>query len=214
MKLTVFYLFVYHLSTLGSATSSYDSWVADLEPGMIIKTIYGEGKTCHCKVLTSTSTSPVTTSTTTTSTTTTTTTTKNPQPVDFYGHAPCDVDLVVTPTTDMHWKSPNYPSNYPDGVTCNLTVTVPADMKYSVIKMTPSADSLVYGTPYCRHDNLQYISSLGSVSRYCQRLQVITVISTTDVPKKFFLRFESTSADGGMTERGFDFHITAVSTYG
>ncbi|XP_068247494.1 uncharacterized protein [Palaemon carinicauda] len=214
MKLAILItLLIYQLSSLGRAQSGYDTWAAQLEPGMIIQTIQGEGNTCHCKVPTTSSTSAITAPATTTTTTETPTPTGKPKR-GYYSQAACNVDLVTSPTTDTHWRSPNYPSNYPDGATCNLTVTMPEDMQYSVITLTPSSDSFIYGTPYCRHDHLKYITSEGVVIRYCQLLQGITVVSNVDVPKKFSLRFESTTADGNMTARGFDFHIKVINSYG
>jgi len=147
-------------------------------------------------------TQPPTTQPPTTKPTTTTT----PAPID------CDTEIVVHHRSEDEWTTPNYPENYPDGVICTLTVTIPASMPMGLATVTMVGPSVIAPVSGCGVDHLLYTSSQGRQARYCGPLSgaLTTEMTLMDAPKSFTFTFTSSSADGGLTDMGLKLRITGI----
>ncbi|XP_037780133.1 salivary glue protein Sgs-3-like [Penaeus monodon] len=155
---------------------------------------------------------PTTSAPTTAAPTTAAPTTAAPTTVDV---GACTMDVTVTAATDLYWTSPGFPSNYPDDITCTLTVTIPADMPMGLVTLKPMAGSDIYATTGCSSDRMTYTTSIGSSAISCgSNLDEISESTIFDGPKTFSLTFTSSSSDGGKTSTGFSYHIRGFDLMG
>nr|XP_027230929.1 keratin-associated protein 4-3-like [Penaeus vannamei] len=159
-----------------------------------------------------TTAAPTTAAPTTAAPTTAAPTTAAPTTVDV---GACTMDVTVTAATDLYWTSPGFPSNYPDDITCTLTVTIPADLPMGLVTVTPMAGSAIYTTPGCSSDKMTYTSSMGATAISCgSNLDEVSEGAVFDGPKTFTLTFTSSSSDGGKTSSGFRYHIRGFDLMG
>ncbi|XP_042890428.1 uncharacterized protein LOC122265274 [Penaeus japonicus] len=184
----------------------YSVWVADLQPGYVVETQTINGQTCYCKVLDN-STS---TSTSTTTTTPITTTVASP-----CGN--CDKTIIIsydyytknTANTET-WRSPNYPSNYPEGCTCTLTIKY--EVRGTLSLSYAAGDKIKQAGGGCSNgDHVVYSGDIQQQTPLCGPLTGIshTFADTSGLNLEMAATFVSTSADGG-TEKGFELSINMI----
>ncbi|XP_042888297.1 mucin-5AC-like [Penaeus japonicus] len=128
----------------------------------------------------------------------------------------CTMDVTVSAATDLYWNSPGFPtSNYPDDITCTLTVTIPADMPMGMVTVKPMPGSEIYTSYKCSSDKMTYSSGIGATTIFCgSNLNDVAESTAFNGPKTFSLTFTSSSADGGKTAAGFSYHIRGYDLMG
>ncbi|KAG7160909.1 hypothetical protein Hamer_G007685 [Homarus americanus] len=89
-----------------------------------------------------------TTPTTITTTTTGTTTTTPPSSMK------CNKDVVISHGSLDYWSTPNFPQDYPEGVTCTLTVTIPKSLQSGFAEIKVVEGGIIFKTKDCQHDVL------------------------------------------------------------
>ncbi|CAL4148086.1 unnamed protein product, partial [Meganyctiphanes norvegica] len=125
--------------------------------------------------------------------------------------ADCNHDLIVSGGMDETWSTPGYPGEYPEGISCTLTVMIPASPSMVLATMTLEQPSSIFVTKGCSTDNLAYTDSAGVTSRYCGDISPQTWSETTfyDGPKTFSFTFTSTASDGN-NDKGFSLRIKGM----
>ncbi|XP_066983141.1 uncharacterized protein [Macrobrachium rosenbergii] len=166
---------------------------------------------------TSTTTNPTTTTTTTTTkpatttTTSTTTTKKTTQASGGCGSCSEDIHLNLAnynaETFTLHWYSPNYPSDYPDGCTCVLNVYLENP---GTVDISFSSDSEIYDDSNCQYDRLKTEGDITNPDTLCDVYisdYGAQMVRMDDTELSFTATFVSVSGDSDRQAKGFDMSL-------